>query len=94
MGRKERLKKQMQSKTFHIETAVKAIDNDEAKNILYEYALELAQEKYDYEIQREQELVQQSGQMQSAFSFMTAALFMVLPIALEYGDNLPKILFF
>ncbi len=64
------------------------------ESVLYKYVLELAQEKYNYEHQREQDLIQQSGQMQSAFSFMTAALFMALPIALEHRGQLPKLFFF
>ena len=67
------------------------IDED---TVLYKYVLELAQEKYEYEHQREQDLIQQSGQMQAAFSFMTAALFMALPIALEHRGQLPKQFFF
>ena len=54
----------------------------------FEFILELAQEKYDHENQREQELIQQSGQMQAAFSFMTAALFMALPVIMEHKGEL------
>lgn len=50
----------------------------------YRYIKELAVMKYDAEERREQNLVQQSSQMQTAFSFMTAAVFMALPICIEY----------
>ncbi len=73
---------------------VKESECEENKDILFEYALELAQEKYDFENQREQELIQQSGQMQSAFSFMTAALFMALPVALDHQGQLSNTFFF
>ena len=39
----------------------------------YQYIKELATLKYDAEEKREQNLIQQSSQMQTAFSFMTAA---------------------
>ena len=61
---------------------------------LYRYTLELATEKYNFENQREIDLVQQSGQMQAAFSFMTAALFMALPIAIEHRGKIPENYFF
>ena len=41
----------------------------------YQYIKELATLKYDAEEKREQNLIQQSSQMQTAFSFMTAAVF-------------------
>lgn len=50
----------------------------------YRYIKELAQLKYDAEEKREQTLIQQSSQMQTAFSFMTAAVFMALPICVQY----------
>lgn len=50
----------------------------------YRYIKELAIMKYDAEERREQNLLQQSSQMQTAFSFMTAAVFMALPICIEY----------
>ena len=61
---------------------------------LYRYTLELATEKYNYENQRELDLIQQSGQMQAAFSFMTAALFMALPIAIDHRGEIPEYFFF
>ena len=67
---------------------------DDQTITLYNYVLDLAQEKYEYENQREQDLVQQSGQMQAAFSFMTAALFMALPVTIEHRGSLPIVFFF
>ena len=60
----------------------------------YRYIKELAIMKYNAEEQREQNLVQQSSQMQTAFSFMTAAIFMVLPICIEYRGVLSLTFFF
>lgn len=60
----------------------------------YRYIKELAIMKYNAEEQREQNLVQQSSQMQTAFSFMTAAIFMVLPICIEYRGALSLTFFF
>ena len=50
----------------------------------FHYIKELSLMKYDAEEKREQNLIQQSSQMQTAFSFMTAAVFMALPICIEY----------
>ena len=65
-------------------------NDDEIKNTEFEYILDLAMEKYEYENHRRQELIQQSGQMQAAFSFMTAAVFMALPVAIDHRGNLSE----
>lgn len=62
--------------------------DEEVKNILFEFILDIAKDKYEYENRRGQELIQQSGQMQAAFSFMTAALFMALPVVMDHPGNL------
>ncbi len=48
------------------------------------YIKELAQLKYEAEEKREQSLIRQSSQMQTVFSFVTAALFMALPVCIQY----------
>lgn len=50
----------------------------------YKHIKELAYLKYEAEEKREQNLIQQSCQLQTAFSFMTAAIFMAVPICIEY----------
>ncbi len=62
----------------------KQAEQDQMVVAQYRYIKELAIMKYDTEERREQNLVQQSSQMQTAFSFMTAAIFMALPICIEY----------
>lgn len=65
-------------------------DNDELseqeKNavILYTHVKEIALFKYDAEQRREDSLIQQSSHMQTAFSFMSAAVFMVTPVIIQY----------
>lgn len=54
----------------------------------YRHIKELSQLKYDAEEKREQNLIQQSSQMQTVFSFMTAAIFMAVPICIEYRGAL------
>jgi len=63
----------------------------QGKQILsqYRYIKELADEKYSAEERREDSLIQQSSQMQTIFSFITAAVFMAAPICLEYRGSLP-----
>lgn len=50
----------------------------------YQHIKELAILKLESEEKREQSLIQQSSQMQTVFSFMTAAIFMALPICIEH----------
>ncbi len=50
---------------------------------LYSYVKEFALLKLESETKREDSLIQQSANMQTAFSFTTAALFMVAPIAID-----------
>lgn len=54
----------------------------------YRHIKELSKLKYDAEERREQNLIQQSSQMQTVFSFMTAAIFMAVPICVEYRGTL------
>ena len=61
---------------------------------LYRHVKELAQLKYDGELRREDSLIQQSSHMQTAFSFLTAAVFMALPIAVEHKGPLSLSFFF
>jgi len=58
-------------------------DNNTAREITL-FECEMAKIKYESELRREDSIIQQSGSMQTAFSFSTAALFMVAPIAIEY----------
>ena len=92
------LRRKKSSKKTHVKPKPEVnINNNQvvdAELDLYRYILELATEKYNYENQRELDLVQQSGQMQAAFSFMTAALFMALPIAIDHRGEIPENYFF
>jgi hypothetical protein len=55
---------------------------------LYTYIAESAKAIYENELYREGSLIQQAATMQSAFSFMVAATFMLVPIVLEYRGTL------
>lgn len=57
--------------------------SDEQKKLSV-HIRQIAQIIYDAELRREDSLIQQSTQMQTAFSFTSAALFMVAAIAVEY----------
>lgn len=64
---------------------------EETENLItsqYRYIKELAWLKYESEEKREQNLIQQSSQMQTVFSFMTAAIFMAVPICIEFRASL------
>lgn len=64
------------------------IKDDEIIISQFEYIKDLASVKYDAEEKREQNLIQQSSQMQTVFSFMTAAIFMAAPILIQYCEQL------
>lgn len=72
-------------------TDTETASSEEEKDLItpqYRHIKELAQLKYEAEERREKRLIQQSSQMQTAFSFMTAALFMAVPICIQYRDPL------
>lgn len=58
--------------------------SDKEQSDLSKHIRQIAQIIYEAELRREDSLIQQSTQMQTAFSFTTASLFMVAAIAVEY----------
>lgn len=69
----------------------KTTDSTQKSDVItsqYRHIKELSKLKYDAEERREQNLIQQSSQMQTVFSFMTAAIFMAVPICVEYRGTL------
>ena len=58
--------------------------NADEQQKLSNHIRQIAQTIYEAELRREDSLIQQSVQMQTAFSFTSAALFMVAAIAVEY----------
>ena len=64
------------------------LSDSESVTIQYQHIKELALMKYEAEEKREQSLIQQSSQMQTVFSFMSAALLMVIPICIQYRGRL------
>lgn len=58
------------------------------------YVKELGTLKYEAELRREDSLIQQSSHMQTAFSFMSAALFMAAPILIDNRGNQLSLNFF
>ena len=57
--------------------------------VIAKYQSYMAKTVYNAEIRREDSLIHQAGNMQAAFSFTTAALFMATPVMLEYRGILP-----
>lgn len=53
-----------------------------------QYLNEYAKFRYENELRREDSIIQQASQMQTTFSFVTAAMFMVAPIVIEYSRKL------
>lgn len=60
----------------------------------YRHIKELSQLKYEAEEKREQSLIQQASQMQTVFSFITAAVFMAVPVCMQYRGELSLKFFF
>lgn len=61
-----------------------------SKNVVekFQYLNEYAKFRYENELRREDSIIRQASQMQTAFSFVTAAIFMVAPIVIEYSRKL------
>ena len=61
-----------------------------SKNVVekFQYLNEYAKFRYENELRREDSIIRQASQMQTAFSFVTAAMFMVAPIVIEYSRKL------
>lgn len=58
------------------------------------YIKEFSLFKYDAEEMRERNMIQQSSQMQTAFSFVSAAVFMAIPLCIEHRGELSLKFFF
>lgn len=56
--------------------------------ILLDFIHELSKFKYEEENAREQSLIRQSSQMQTVFSFITAALYMLLPVIIDHRGRI------
>ena len=69
-------------------------ESDDQITPQFRHIKELAKLKYDAEEKREQNLIQQSSQMQTVFSFMTMAVFMATPICIQYRGALTLKFFF
>lgn len=67
------------------EKNVKKNEEDAVK--LLTHILELSKYSYDLEEKREQSILKQSGQMLTSFSIVTAILYMVLPVILQYSNH-------
>ena len=61
---------------------------------IYSYICEYAKMTYEYELRRYDSIMQQASNMQTAFSFITAVLFMVAPLLLDNCSYLPGWFYF
>ena len=59
------------------------LSKQKSKRVLYMIEKRV-HEKYDEELEREKSLLEQASNMQTAFSIISAALFMLLPVLLQY----------
>lgn len=81
----------MRRRIIKIKSKIKEMpkkENEVDKEQLYKYALEWAKFKYNEEVRREDSIIKQSSNMQMAFSFIIAALFMAIPIIVQYRGKL------
>lgn len=82
------------SEAVESEPLINSDELEEQAVNLYMYVKELGTLKYEAELRREDSLIQQSGHMQTAFSFMSAALFMAAPILIDNRGNQLSLNFF
>ena len=66
----------------------KIVDKEDEKALRMEYAKELGKFSLELEEKREQSILNQSGQMLTAFSLFSAAILMAVPIVIEHS-NIP-----
>lgn len=68
---------------------VKNVDEIPTDLSVLKFAEQITHNKYQRELDIESGIIAQAGQMQAAFSFVTAAILMVAPVACEYrGEKL------
>ena len=87
-----RFEVEMKRKVIKIKARIKdkpKKENTVDKEQLYKYALEWAEFKYSEEIRREDSIIQQSSNMQTAFSVISAALVMAAPVMVDNRGRLP-----
>lgn len=82
------------SEVVESEPLINSDELEEQAVDLYMYVKELGTLKYEAELRREDSLIQQSSHMQTAFSFMSAALFMAAPILIDNRSNQLSLNFF
>ena len=82
------------SEVVESEPLINSDELEEQAVDLYMYVKELGTLKYEAELRREDSLIQQSSHMQTAFSFMSAALFMAAPILIDNRGNQLSLNFF
>ncbi len=82
------------SEAVESEPLINSDELEEQAVDLYMYVKELGTLKYEAELRREDSLIQQSSHMQTAFSFMSAALFMAAPILIDNRGNQLSLNFF
>ena len=63
-------------------------DKCEKENLKMKNVVDFGKFSYELECQRENSLIGQSGNMLTAFSIYTAALYMIVPIVIEHFKNL------
>ena len=80
----------MRSRKKSRQNFAKDNSNNNITNVDYEYLsymVDFAELKYKEEVNRENAIIQQAATMQAAFSFVTAAIVMVIPVVCEYRGN-------
>ena len=56
---------------------------EEIDESITSYMVKLAELTYENEVRREDSIIRQAGNMQAAFSFCTAVIFVILPIVIN-----------
>lgn len=69
-------------------------ENKKDLGSMFKYLTRFSEIKYNSELKREDSLVQQASQMQTAFSFLIVAVFMVAALVIEHRKYLPLRFYF
>jgi hypothetical protein len=70
--------------------AYKEKDNSEVATVLYRYVKDLSLQKYDSELRRQESIIQQANTVLTSCSILSAALFMIIPVLLQYCEKLTR----
>lgn len=69
-------------------------NNEKTQIQIFEYMAEIDKMSYETELKRENSLISQASQMQTAFSFLAVVVLMIAPLLIEYSHKVSSLFIF